>query len=44
VKSVGAKTNHLPNIQGLTGQIASTGRGWNKNFGLKPASKPSPKK
>jgi len=44
VKSVGAKTNHLPNIQWLAGRIPSTGRGWNNNFELKSASGPSSKK
>jgi hypothetical protein len=34
----------LPNIQGLAGRIASTGRGWNINFRLEPAFKPSSKK
>jgi hypothetical protein len=38
VKSLGAKTNHLPNIQGLAGQAASTGRGWNKNSDRKGGS------
>jgi hypothetical protein len=32
VKSLGAKTNHLPNIQGLAAYAASTGWGWNKIF------------
>jgi hypothetical protein len=44
VKSVGAKTNHLPNIQGLVDPSASTGRGRNNKFGRKPAAKPAPKK
>jgi hypothetical protein len=41
-KSVGAKTNHLPNIQGAYRPSASTGWGWNKIFRLKlgPAGRP----
>jgi hypothetical protein len=42
VKSVGAKTNHLPNIQGAYRLSASTGWGWNKIFDAKacPAGRP----
>jgi hypothetical protein len=37
VKSLGAKTNHLPNIQGQSLKAALQAGVWNKNFGRKSA-------
>ena len=37
VKSLGAKTNHLPNIQGLTGLPPLQAGAWNKKFAPKRA-------
>src|ERR1700692_3132044 len=34
-KSLGAKTNHLPNIQGLSPGADPMEWGWNRKFGLK---------
>jgi hypothetical protein len=37
VKSLGAKTNHLPNIQGQNAKAPLQDGAWNKNFGSKGA-------
>ena len=43
MKSLGAKTNHLPNIQGLTGDLALQEGAGTKYFGWKPVPRGRPR-